>query len=1069
MGRPSPRVVAPWVRTRLRAAPGAAVALAVLVALAACLAGAFPRAVDRYEDAGLRRALRQAGPEHTTVRVTAPQPDLGLPPERRAAALRPGALKRQYEKVLGTTGGPLSVRRAESAYGVAGTVSPAVPDPWLPRPTGLPAHISLAAQNDLADHARVRTGRFPRAPHPVDASTPEVEAAVTAATAKALRIEVGSVVHMPAPGRAPLAVRVTGVLVPRDPGSAYWSTVPLLRTPTLVTLPTPGPDPDKYWLGALLLAPEAAPALLGTSTDPARYWHLAPDLRGLRAHDLDRLRPAVAALESGPGLQRARAVTDDGTDVSTDLDDALASFSRLRSGIAPLVSVAAAGAATVVAVVLLMTGGLAADRRRAELALLRARGASLSGLAVRLLAETAVIAVPAGALGLAVALLVVPDGRITPAVLCALAVLLAACAALPLRAALAHRTVRLTAPREDITSVRPSRRRTVAELTLLVLAAGAVATLRRRGASGDQLTAVAPVLVGVIAAFVLLRVYPLLLRRLSGPAGRLRGAVGYLSLTRAGRTQGSAVLPLLALLTALTTAAFGGSVLAGVAEARDRAALLRVGADARADAGVPLPADAPARARSVPGVRAVTPVSIAYEAKPEDGANAVPLVGVDPGGYDALTTHTGLGPFPSDRLTAGGRTGTGGLTTEGRTGTGGLTAGGRTGTGRLTAEGRIGTEGLTAGGRTGTGRLTAEGRTGTGRLTAEGRTGTGPLTAEGRTGTGPLTAEGYSGSGYVSRSGYPAGGDHSRISPLTGGDHSRISPLTDGDHSPTSHPAVEARPATSTLAAEARPGAGHLAGGTRSGPLPAVASPSVASSYGTRRPFLVRLEDGSAVTVRIVLVRDRTPAVSGPDFLIVDRAGLPAPASRPTTLLLTGDHMDADALRKAVGGSAAVRLRAEERARYADSPLQSGAERVYTAAVVTGAGFAVLALLLSLLRAAPEQSALLARLRTMGLTRTESRRLLVLESLPQALLAALGGTLTGWTAIRLLAPGIDLTAVAFPSAQNPVTGIRLRPDTWSLLLPALAVVTVAVGVAALQAWWTGRRGSVTELRAGDGR
>ncbi|MGW3465751.1 ABC transporter permease, partial [Streptomyces olivaceoviridis] len=626
------------------AAPGAAVALALLVGLAACLAGAFPRAVDRYEDAGLQRTLRQARPEHTTVRVSAPQPDLGLPPERRAAALRPDALERQYEKVLGTVGSPLSVQRAQSAYGVAGTVSPAVPDPWLPRPTGLPAHISLAAQHGLADHARVRTGRLPRAPHPVDASTPEVEAAVTAATAKALHIKVGSVVHMPAPGRDPLAVRVTGILVPRDPDGAYWSTVPLLRTPTLVTLPTPGPDPDTYWLGALLLAPEAAPALLGTSTNPARYWHLAPALRGLHAHDLDRLRPAVAALESGPGLQRARAVTDDGTDINTDLDDALASFSRLRSGIAPLVSVAAAGAATVVAVVLLMTGGLAADRRRAELALLRARGASLSGLAGRLLAETAVIAVPAGAAGLAGSLLVVPAGRVVPAVLSALAVTLAACAALPLRAALAHRAVRLTAPREDIASVRPSRRRTVAELTLLVLAAGAVATLRRRGTTGDQLTAVAPVLVGVIAALVLLRVYPLLLlRRLSGPAGRLRGAVGHLSLARAGRTQGSAVLPLLALLTALTTAAFGGSVLAGVAEARDRAALLTVGADARADAGAPLPADAPARARSVPGVRAVTPVSIAYEAKPEDGENAVPLLGVDPQGYGALTTYTGLG------------------------------------------------------------------------------------------------------------------------------------------------------------------------------------------------------------------------------------------------------------------------------------------------------------------------------------------------------------------------------------------------------------------------------------------
>ncbi|MBY8841187.1 ABC transporter permease [Streptomyces sp. SP2-10] len=915
MGRPAPRtpavrvppLAAPWVRTRLRAAPGAAAALALLVALTACLAGAFPRAVDRYEDAGLHRALRQARPEHTTVRVSVPQPDPGLPAGQRARALRPEVLERQFRKVLGTVDSPLAVDRAQSAYGVAGTVSPAVPDPWLPRPTGLPARVSLAAQSGLARHAHVRTGRLPRAAHPVDGTTPEVEAAVTAATAKGLHIRVGSVIHVPAPGRPPLAVRITGIIVPHDPDGAYWSTVPLLRTPTLVTLPTPGPDPDKYWLGALLLAPEAAPALLGTGTNPARYWHLAPDLRALHAHDLDLLKPAVAALESGPALQRARAVTDYGADIGTDLDDTLASFSRLRSGISPLVSVAAAGAATVVAVVLLMAGGLAADRRRAELALLRARGASLSGLAGRLLAETAVAALPAGALGLAVALLAVPAGRTGPAVAAALATTLTACAALPLRAALAHRTVRLTAPREDVTSLRPSRRRTVAELTLLVLAVGAVATLRRRGTTGDQLVAVAPVLVGVIAALLLLRLHPLLLRRLSGPTGRLRGAIGHLSLARAGRTQASAVLPLLALLTALTTAAFGGSVLAGVAEARDRAALLTVGADARADSGAPLPADAPARVRAVPGVRAATAVSISYQAKPADGQDSVPLVGVDPRAYGELADRTGAGTFPAGRPTG------------------------------------------------------------------------------------------------------------------------------------------------------------------RSGTLAAVASPSVASAYGTRRPFPVRLEDGSTVTVRIVLVRDRTPAVTGPDFLVVDRAGLGAVAGRPTALLVTGAHLDAGALRRAVGGAAAVRTRADERARYADSPLQTGAEHVYTAAVTAGAGFAVLALLLALLRAAPERAALLARLRTMGLTRAEGRRLLILESLPQALLAALGGAVTGWAAIRLLAPGVDLTTIALPSATAPTVAAELHPDTWSLTVPALLVLTVSTGIAALQAWWSGRRGSVTELRAGDSR
>ncbi|MFS4097396.1 FtsX-like permease family protein, partial [Streptomyces sp. AF1A] len=141
----------------------------------------------------------------------------------------------------------------------------------------------------------------------------------------------------------------------------------------------------------------------------------------------------------------------------------------------------------------------------------------------------------------------------------------------------------------------------------------------------------------------------------------------------------------------------------------------------------------------------------------------------------------------------------------------------------------------------------------------------------------------------------------------------------------------------------------------------------------------------------------------------------------------------------------------------------------YTAAVVAGAGFAVLALLLALLRAAPERAALLARLRTMGLTRAEGRRLLVLESLPQALLAAVTGTLTGWATIRLLSPGIDLTTLALPSARSPLSGVRLHPDTWSLALPAVLVLLTTVGVAAAQAWWSGRRGSVTELRAGDGR
>lgn len=914
-------VAAPWIRTRLRAAPFATSALALLVALTACLAAALPRAIDRYEDAGLLQAVRQARPDRTTVQITAPQTDAGPSFTDWASALLPDALRTRQEKLLATVPRPLTVDRAQSAYGVATSKNLDVPDPWIPRPSGLPAQVALIAQNDVADHATVHEGRLPRASGAVNATTPEVEAAVTAATAKSLRIKVGSVIHVPAVDRDPLAVRVTGILTPRDPAGAYWSTQPLLRTPNLVTMPTPGPDPERYWLGALLLAPEAAPAMLATDGYPVRYFFLAPDPSGLHAADLGGLKSAVASLESGPGLQQARALTDPGTDTSTGLDSVLLSFAQLRAGIAPLVAVAAVGAATVVAVVLLMAGALAADRRRAELALLRARGASLRGLAGRLCGETAAVSVPAGALGLAVALLVVPEGRALYAVAAALAVTVTACAALPVRAVLTHRSVRVAGLREDMARMRPSRRRTVAELTLLVLAAAAVESLRRRGASnpsasadgpsGDQLVSVAPVLVGVIAALVLVRLLPFLLRGLSRPAARLRGAVGFLSLARAGRTSLSAVLPLLALLTALTTAAFGGSVLAGVSEARDQAALRSVGADARVESADPLPPDLTGRVRGVSGVRSVAAVSIDYQAKPQYVQSPVPLVGVDPDTYGTLTDRTGLGAFESRTLR--------------------------------------------------------------------------------------------------------------------------------------------------------RP--------TSGGPLPALASPSVARAYGTRRPFPVLLEDGSTLTVRITEVRDSTPALPGDAFLVVDRAGLPAATSAPTALLVTGDRVDAKALGRAAGPSAGVRLRTQEQARYADSPLQSGAEHVYAAAVAAGAGYAVLALLLALVRAAPERSALLARLRTMGLNRAQARRLLVLESLPQALLATVGGALTGWAAIRLLAPGIDLTAIAFPSAETPVTadGAQLHTDPLSLTIPAVTVLVTAVGVAGVQAWWTGRRGSVRELRAGDAR
>ncbi|MET7341908.1 ABC transporter permease [Streptomyces sp. NPDC005547] len=923
---------APWVRTRLRTAPGASAAFALLVLVTAFLAAAFPRAVDRYEGQGLRHDLGVVEPRRGVLEVSGPQPGLELPVRAREKAVRGATMGAAQRRILRTLPDPVRADAAQSAYGVRTSKGIPASETWFPRPYGLDPSLTYVTQSGLADHAVLRTGSWPKVRGTVTMRTREVEAAVTEATAKALHIERGATVAVPTRGGGTLTVRVTGIVAPKQPEASYWSAEQLLRTPSLVPIPTKE-TPRYYWTAALLLPPDAAPALLSTTGQPEVYWRLAPDGSGLTSRDVPRLRTAIASLEGGPGLLAMRELAGDTVTVTTDLDEVLAAYEDMRAAIEPVVTVAAVGIGAVAAVVLLMTGGLVAGRRHAELALLRARGASLTGIGGRLLAETAVTAVPAGALGLLLAVLAVGEARLWPAAVGAGAVVVLVCAALPLRTALLHRRHRAHGERDDLATARPSRRRTVAELTLLVLAVGAVVALRRRGTDSeggtDLLVSAAPVLVALIAAVALVRLYPLPLRLALRSVSRLRGAVGFLSLARAGRSSAAGTLPLLALLVALTTAAFGGSVLAGVADARDDAAVLATGADARISGqgdAVPLPAGLIRAAGEADGVRQVVRAQIEYgvalppAADGAEDAKGATLIGVAPEAYARLARTVGLGTFPADRLKA--------------------------------------------------------------------------------TGARPVKGE-------------PA--DRERV-------------------------------------------------------LPVLASPSVAQRLGSRPQDLQSL--AGDFRVRLAGTVTRTPAVTDSSFMIVDASAL---THRQTTaLLLTGDHLDARALRAAAtkaGKHFSVQLRSEERAAYVDTPMQNGAEQIYLAAIAAGAGYALLAVLLSLLRTAPERTTLLARLRTMGLTSRQGGRLLGFEAMPQALLAAVGGLLVGRATIALLAPGIDLTHLAL--STGPGSGLLdtapLRTDLRSLVLPALGVIVLAAAVAGVQAWWTGRRGSITELRAGDSR
>ncbi|WP_327118524.1 ABC transporter permease [Streptomyces sp. NBC_01341] len=914
---------APWVRTRLRTAPGISAALAVLVLLTAFLAAAFPRAVDAYETKALRHDITDAQPGQSVLEVTTPPPALGQAPSVRERAMREDALSEADRALARTFPAPLRADVPRSSYGVHTTTPVVAQEPWLPRPDAVPPQFTYAAPSALPEHSTLRSGRWPAVHGEVTQESREVEAAVTTETAAELRMKPGSTISVPTTRGTPLTVRITGIVTPLRPKSGYWAVDPLLRAPSLVRDPG-SPTPVFYWRATLLLPSDAAPALLATMSEPELYWRFAPDASDLTAADASRLGTSVAVMENGPGLLKLRDIAGPNTTLTTDLDAIAGAHLAMRAAIDSVVTVAAIGIGAVAAVVLLMTGGLIGARRHHELALLRSRGGSLRGIGGRLLAETSVTVLPAAALGLLLAVLLVPEARFLPAAVGACAVAALVCVVLPLRTTLQHRRPLLHGARDDMVNARPSRRRTVAELTLLVLTVGAVAALRRRGTSTgsgtDLLISAAPVLVGLIAALVLVRLYPLPLRLASRPVARLRGAVGFLSLARAGRASSSGTLPLLALLVALTTAAFGGSVLAGVADARDAAALRAVGADARISgegALKPVPDAVVRRVRAVDGAEGVAAVRIEYttplaaSADVRSDTKRVTLIGVEPGSYARLARDTGLPAFPTDALSGGGR-----------------------------------------------------------------------------------------------------GRDEA---------------------------------------------------------LPAVASPALARRLGDR-PHTVRSQAGD-ISVRVAAVLPRTSAVSDSEFLIVDSA---APAmGRPTTLLVTGSSLDQAQLRaaaRAAGPEYAVRIRAVERGVFVDTPMQAGAEQIYGAAVAAGAGYALLAVLLSLLQTAPERTTLLARLRTMGLTTRQGRRLLAFEAMPQALLAAFGGLLVGWATIALLAPGIDLAALALAGgAPGEAHAVSLRADPRSLALPALGVVVLAGAVAGVQAWWASRRGSIKELRAGDTR
>ncbi len=122
----------------------------------------------------------------------------------------------------------------------------------------------------------------------------------------------------------------------------------------------------------------------------------------------------------------------------------------------------------------------------------------------------------------------------------------------------------------------------------------------------------------------------------------------------------------------------------------------------------------------------------------------------------------------------------------------------------------------------------------------------------------------------------------------------------------------------------------------------------------------------------------------------------------------------------------------------------------------------MLILLLILVLGARSRELTLARLATMGLSRRQARRLVIVETMPSVLAALAGGAACAVALAPLLGPELDLSVFTGYGQSVPV-----RADLVSIAIAAAGLVVLAALTLAVQAAVARRRGTGTALRIGE--
>ena len=549
------------------------------------------------------------------------------------------------------SGGPLTLG-PQSADWAAVTSEP-YPMARLPVLNGVPAKFEVAYRYPLAGHLRLVAGSMPTAALPDAKASQEIQVVITQAMAKTFDLAPGAgwLIAVPSPTNEgaynQVMLDVTGIVEPTDPGSPFWTVDTLLPGPTLSK--TGG---GEMWVGSFIADPGELGAIQQIFGEDglAMQWQFPVDTAGLHSQPPALYNQINDITNRNPKLTGYYAPMSDDLKVTSGLLQPLVDLVQESTAMNLVLLMVYVGLAVASAVMLLLAARMIADRRSAELALLRARGASLRQLFWHGFLGAALPCAPAAVLAWAVAVLLIPDAAPSGPIAWwpGLAALVIATAGPGLVAGWQHRLPRRRRAmrrNQGRRRRRPWVTRVIVEVTAATAALGGILVARTQSGIVDLYASAAPVLVAVLAVIVILRLYQILLRGLARASARGRGVVGFVGLSRASAATVALALPALTLVLAVTMASFTGMVKEAVARSEVAESWQQTGADvsvaapfAQSAVGSQISPSQIAAIAAAPGVKRAASVLVAPLSV--GGGAVVTMLFVDAASYAALAASS---------------------------------------------------------------------------------------------------------------------------------------------------------------------------------------------------------------------------------------------------------------------------------------------------------------------------------------------------------------------------------------------------------------------------------------------